>query len=121
MTMTVEIPTELVPLLNERARKEHKEPQALVAEILEENLVIRQSPEETDREKQWLQRLFQEGVLMKLSDELKARIIPGVSHEEVRQSLARSGGKPLSEIAIEQRGSKDWQSTSSTPAPSSKE
>jgi hypothetical protein len=121
MTLTVEIPTKLVPLLNERARKEHKEPEALVVEILEEKLAGAQADDEATREEQWRQQMYQEGRLVKMSDELRARIIPGVTHEEVRQTLARAGGKSLSDIVIEQRGPKDWLTTSSTPAPSSKE
>ena len=121
MSMTVEIPSKLVPLLNERARKEHKDPEAIVVEILEEQLTSVRADTETTREEQWLQQLYQEGRLVKMSDELRARIIPGVTHEEVRQTLARAGGKSLSEIVIEQRGPKDWLTTSSTPAPSSKE
>ena|SRR3990172_12026219 len=44
------------------------------------------------------------GLLTTLSPHLEAKIVPGVTLEAVRQSLARAGGKPLSELIIEQRG-----------------
>jgi hypothetical protein len=41
MTMTVEIPTKLVPLLNERARIEHKDPQVIVKSFSREAAPLR--------------------------------------------------------------------------------
>ena len=46
------------------------------------------------------------GLLYEMSPELPARIIPGVTLEEVQASLARAGGPSLSEIKAEQRGPK---------------
>lgn len=119
MTMTIQIPAELELWLKERARLEHKEPQAIALELLNQKRMDLERVDEKERETQWLQQLYDEGLLVNLSDDLKAKIIPGVTHEEVRQMLAKAGGKPLSEIVIEQRGPKDWQITSSTPARSS--
>jgi hypothetical protein len=44
--------------------------------------------------------------LAELGPELSARADPTISLEEVRASLDRAGGKPLSEIILEQRGPK---------------
>ena len=44
------------------------------------------------------------GLLTELSPHLKAKILPGVTLDAVRQSLARATGKPLSELIIELRG-----------------
>ena len=46
------------------------------------------------------------GRLRELSPHLEQKIIPGVTLQQVRESLARAAGKPLSEIVIEQRGPK---------------
>ncbi len=46
------------------------------------------------------------GRVRPLGEALRRKIIPGVTLEEVRASLARTGGQPLSEIVLEQRGPK---------------
>jgi hypothetical protein len=48
--------------------------------------------------------LRQAGLVTTLSPHLEAKILPGVAFDAVRQSLARAGGKPLSELITEQRG-----------------
>ena len=52
------------------------------------------------------QALRAAGLLVELSPTLRARIDPTVRQEDVEASLARAGGKPLSEIVLEQRGPK---------------
>jgi hypothetical protein len=47
------------------------------------------------------------GLLTELSDGLRARIDSTVRLEDVESSLARAGGKTLSEIVLEQRGPKE--------------
>jgi hypothetical protein len=46
------------------------------------------------------------GLLSSLSEELRKKIIPGVTLEEVRAALDAAGGPSLSEIIDEQRGRK---------------
>jgi hypothetical protein len=56
-------------------------------------------------EREAIRRILQAaGRLGALGPGLRQRIIPGVTLKEVQESLARAGGKPLSEIILEQRG-----------------
>ncbi|MBI3739771.1 MAG: hypothetical protein HY258_12045 [Chloroflexi bacterium] len=107
MTLDVRIPDQLAARLEKQARAEGKEPETLVVEIVEQKLAQTEEEHQTERFRQHIQALYEAGVLVELSDKLKARIIPGVTHEEVRAILSRAGGKPLSEIIGEQRGPKD--------------
>jgi len=47
------------------------------------------------------------GRLRELSPQLKQKIVPGATLEQVREALGRAAGMPLSEIVIEQRGPKE--------------
>ena len=67
-------------------------------------LTIMPVPTAAGDEKQVRDALQSAGLLRPLSPHLQQKIIPGVTLEQVRESLHRAGGKPLSEIIIEQRG-----------------
>ena len=65
-------------------------------------------PKNSERE-QFTEALRAAGMLTELGPEMKKRAEQcTVTLEEVRASLDRAGGKPLSEIIIEQRGPKEW-------------
>jgi hypothetical protein len=99
--LTLELPLELQQLLQRRAARTRKEPRQVAIEILQKELAAEEKPRnERERVVEVLQRA---GLLRPLSDELRKIADPAVTHEEVRAALCRAGGKPLSEIIIEQR------------------
>jgi plasmid stability protein len=56
-----------------------------------------------EREERFYKKLREEGVIVPLSDELKKMIIPDADEEQVFREMSLAGGKPLSQIVIEQR------------------
>lgn len=89
-------------LLQQMAREVGKTPEALSREILEQAV---QKTEEAAPQREAVRRaLGAAGRTQTLSPGLSKRIIQGVTLQEVQDSLAEAGGKPLSEIVIEQRG-----------------
>ena len=99
--LTLELPLELQQLLQRRAARTRKEPRQVAIEILQKELAAEEKPRnERERVVEVLQRA---GLLRPLSDELRKMADPAVTHEEVRTALGRAGGKPLSEVIIEQR------------------
>ncbi len=93
--LTIRLPAELHRRLEARARARGQPLDQVVVEELARGL-------ETERERT-LEALRSTGLIRPLSEGLRRLIIPGVTHEEVRQILSRTGGKALSEIVIEQR------------------
>jgi DNA repair photolyase len=105
MSVTIQIPDDVMLKLQQRANREGIEPYSLATDLLRNAL---EPPAASTSERDAiLQALREAGLLVELSPELRKRIIPGVTHKEVREALARAGGQPLSEIAIEQRGPKE--------------
>ena len=106
---SVELILDLSPDLYQRLRWEAsraKKPAALVAqEWLAERLAAEPAPPFDERE-HVTQVLRAAGMLAELGPELRAHADPTISLEEVCASLDRAGGKPLSEIILEQRGPK---------------
>ena len=91
--------------LQEWARRVGKTPESLTREIVEQalqqyTLPIAPPPHTAH------QILQAAGRVRSLSPALQRRIIPGVTLKEVRASLARAGGQPLSEITLQQRDCK---------------
>jgi DNA repair photolyase len=104
MTVTIQIPDDVMQKLQQRANREGIEPYSLATDILRNALEPGSTP--TSERAAVLQALREAGLLVELSPELRKKIIPGVTHKEVREALARAGGQPLSEMAIQQRGPK---------------
>ena len=101
-TMTIEMPSETYRRLQEQARRAGKAPEVLGRELLEAALRAQEQPRPgTVREV-----LQATGRIRPLSDALRAKIIPGVTLEEVRAALSRAAGPSLSELVQEQRGPK---------------
>ncbi len=111
-TLIVQVPDKIREQLNKRAQSEGKDPQAVALEILERDLgtaeekaktpSVSYDTEEARRERVY-QKLREEGLIRPLSDELRKQIKDPASIEEVREILSRTGGKPLSQIVIDQR------------------
>lgn len=99
--MTIDVPPQIYQKLAEKALKLGKDPQVLGCELLESALSREPASPEAVRE-----ALQARGRLRSLGEELRRRIIPGVSLEEVRQSLKQTAGASLSEIVVAQRGPK---------------
>jgi len=104
-TLTLELPLEAYHRLREEANRLGKPPQVVAQEWLIERLSIPipapDNPRETVR-----RALRAAGLLVEQSPRLQRYGDRQVRLEEVEASLARVGGKPLSEIILEQRGPK---------------
>jgi predicted transcriptional regulator len=98
-TLTMELPPEIYHRLREEAERLGKPPQVVAQEWLVERLT-------GDRGKA-RQALQSAGLLTGLSPHLSELADSTVRLEDVRAALARAGGKPLSEIVLEQRGPKE--------------
>jgi hypothetical protein len=113
-TVTVELSPEAYECLRTRAAEAGTTPEALVQKLLQEQFEAPEAagsltgpssaatPPTTAREV-----LAASGRLREIGPHLRARIIPGVTLEEVRQSLSRAGGPSLSEIVLANRGPKE--------------
>ena len=101
-TVTIDISPETYEQLAAQARKAGKAPEALGRELLENALrVDREDSSETVREV-----LRKAGLVRPLGESLRRKIIPGVSLDEIRQTLTPANGPSLSEIVLAQRGPK---------------
>ena len=90
--------------LQEWAGRVGKTPQLLTREIVEQALQQYTGP--TASHPHTARQILQAaGRVRSLGPALQRRIVPGVTLEEVRASLARTGGQPLSEIILQQRDS----------------
>jgi len=78
---------------------------AIAHDWLIERLAVSPAPS-LDERARVRQALSMAGLLTELGPELRVRADPTISLEEVQAALSRAGGKPLSEIIIEQRGPK---------------
>lgn len=101
-TITINLPQESYRRLQEEASKAGKSPEALGRELLE--MFLQAGEEAGPRTARGV--LQASGRVRPLSETLRRKIIPGVTLDEVRASLTEAGGPPLSEIVLEQRGSK---------------
>lgn len=100
--LEIDLPTETRRRLEAQALREGKTVHELTRELIESGLrsCAESKPQTT---KEILQSM---GLLSSLSEELRKKIIPGVTLEEVRAALTAAGGPSLSEIIDEQRGRK---------------
>jgi len=98
-TLTLELPKDLLRLLQKRAVERGEEPQETALRILEREL----APEAKSERERVIEALQAAGLIRPLSEELRQMIDPTITYEEVEAALAKASGKPLSEIIIEQR------------------
>src|SRR5690348_10628467 len=103
-TLTIELPSEVYQRLREAAAQQGKP----VEELAEAWIAERVTPApQTERERA-REVLRAAGLLTELGPELKRRAAQATATlEEIQAAFARAGGKPLSEIVIEQRGPKE--------------
>lgn len=98
-TLTLELPKDLLSLLQERASERGQELQEEALRILQKELA---SEARSERER-IVEVLQAAGLIRPLSEGLQQIADPTVTHEEVEAAFAESDGKPLSDIIIEQR------------------
>ena len=85
------------------AERVGKTPESLTREIVEQALAHYTPPPSSQTTRQILEAT---GRVCDLSPTLRRMILPNVTLEEVRASLANAGGPPLSEIILQQRAPK---------------
>ena len=98
-TLTLELPKDLLSLLQERASERGQKLQEAALRILQRELI----PEVKSEREHVVEVLQAAGLIRPLSEGLRQIADPTITHEEVEAAFARAGGKPLSEIIIEQR------------------
>lgn len=103
-TVTIDIPTDIYQKILDMSSRVGKS----VEHIVQEWLVERASHTEITLEREHIREILRSaGLLTELGPELQKRAMRSTATlEEVQASFARVGGKPLSEIVIEQRGPK---------------
>ena len=102
-TLTLELPKDLLSLLQERASKGGQEPQEAALRILQKEL----APEAKSEREQVIEALRASGLVRPLSEDLRQMIDPDIDYEAVRRELAeRSFDPSLSQIILENRGEK---------------
>jgi hypothetical protein len=101
--LEIDLPNETRSRLELQARREGKTINELTRELIESGLRTCAAAEPKTT-KEILQSM---GRLSSLSENLRNKIIPGVTLDEVRAAMTEAGGPPLSDIIDEQRGRKD--------------
>jgi len=106
ITLTLELPPEVYRRLHEEADRLGKPPQVVVQEWLIERLSVPIPVSGSGEREQARQALRAAGLLVAQPPRLRQRVAQKVRLEDVEAALARVGGKPLSDIVLEQRGPK---------------
>lgn len=101
-TLVIDISPETYRRLEEQARDAGKAPEALSRELIE--AALRESRPPVPKEARDVLEALDR--VRPLSDTLRAKIVPGVTLDEVRAALTEASGRPLSEIVLEGRGPK---------------
>jgi hypothetical protein len=102
--LTVELSAEVYARLRAEAERQGNPPEGVVEEWVVERLVV--PPRTYDRERS-IAAMRAAGLLLEpTSEQLAWAETVDVTLEEVSDALDRAGGKPLSEIILEQRGPK---------------
>jgi len=108
--LILDLPPDLYARLRAEAERQSKPPEGIAREWLSERLTPAAEPpgEEADRpnERERVRAaLSSAGLLLEpTSEQLAWAETSNVTLDEVRDALDRTGGKPLSEIVLEQRG-----------------
>jgi hypothetical protein len=101
-TLTIDLPPEVYAWLRAEAERQGKRPEGIARELLTERYVP-----PADRERS-IAAMRAAGLLVEPSPAMIARASRAtMTLEEVSAALDQAGGKPLSEIILEQRGPKE--------------
>jgi hypothetical protein len=102
-TLTLELPKDLLSLLQERASERGQKLQEAALRILQKELAL----EAKSEREQVIEALRASGLVRPLSEDLRQMIDPDIDYEAVRRELAeQSFDPPLSQIILENRGEK---------------
>lgn len=106
-TLTLDLAPELYERLRAEAERQHRSVEAIAQEWLTEQLATVMPAPMSDRDRT-TEALRAAGLLVEPSPEM-LELAEGATMtlEEVSAALDRAGGKPLSEIVLEQRGPKE--------------
>ena len=100
-TLVLDLPPNLLERLTIEAKRRQQAVEEVASTLLSEDL---SPPSEPEDERNRVEQVLREaGMLVYLADGLRSRIDAKVSHEDVVAALGHAGGKPLSEIVMEQR------------------
>jgi hypothetical protein len=102
-TIVIEVPPETYRQLQEQSRRAGKAPEVFSRELLETAL---QAYDQEAQPRTTREVLSASGRVRPLSENLRRKIIPGVTLDEVRTILRQAPGPSLSEIILEQRGTR---------------
>lgn len=103
--LILRLPADLYQRLRREAHRAGKPAAIIAQEWLAERLTATPPPE-LDERMRVFEVLRASGMLVELDPELQKRADPTISLEKVQAALDRVGGKPLSQIILEQRGPK---------------
>jgi predicted transcriptional regulator len=103
-TLTIDLPKDLYERLRAEAERAGKPPADIARDWLAERLPPTTAASERERAREALRAA---GLLVEFSpEEIAEAEAVTVTLEEVSAALDRAGGRPLSEIVLEQRGPK---------------
>jgi hypothetical protein len=100
--ITIELSDDAYEQLRQRAEQAGKPLAVMSRELLEAALGAERPAPKSARE-----ILEAAGRIRPLGPVLERKIIPGVTHDQVRAALTRAGGPSLSEIVLANRGPKE--------------
>jgi hypothetical protein len=107
-TLMLELAPELYERLRQKAERDGESVEDTVRELLIERLALSAEPTTKSEREVAREALRAAGLLAELSPEEKKRAARSTATlEEVRIALDKVGGKPLSELILEMRGSKE--------------
>ena len=108
-TLVINIPAKTYEYLVAKANETGKSPEMLASELVEATYGIRNGISQQSRndDPQQVRKVLEQlGQARPLSEILRAMIIPGVTLEEVIETLSQTPGPSLGQIVDEQRGPK---------------
>ncbi len=115
-TLVLELPSNLLERLKIEAEQRRQPVEEIAAALISNGLMPAAAPDSErqqvrqmlrDERKQVDRVLRDSGMLVYLTEGMRARIDPDIDREEVLAALGNAGGQTLSEIVLEQRGSKE--------------
>ncbi len=106
-TLTLELSTDIYQLLSQEATRVGKSLQLIIQEWITERLIQKQPAQ---NEPECVRQALRAAGLLTIPGPVFSQMATAAgSLEQVRAVLNRMGGQPLSEIVLEQRGSKGCQ------------
>ncbi len=102
-TLVLELPPHVLERLVVEANQRQQPVEDVASDLLSESLASSYAP--TGEQERVDTVLRESGMLVYLADGLRARIDPNIQREDVIAAFENTGGRTLSEIVLDQRGS----------------